>query len=311
MRGNEVNVEHLREFAYLAETLSFSITAKHFFISQSVLSKHIMFLEDRLGVSLFDRDRRHVELTDMGRMFYKDCLIVLNDYDSALEHIASAKNDGSTVLKVGYLRNAAKPFLSDLIRYMGDTYPHTEFAITCMEYGELIRAHRSHELDAIITLDLDPEAVDLCDFGHIYDDKLYAVVGASNPLSEKTEGVSVKDLEGITVFYPNPIAYPGLYEFTTRIVDPGSVGMAKMYNDIDTLFVMLQSCDGVAFSSGHNIKGNADALAFLPIVDADTKYSISGRWLKTLDFSKAFVLEDAMNHCHSLMTKWKDDHLTS
>ena len=35
-----MNIEHLREFSYLAETLSFSITAKHFYLSTSVLSIH-------------------------------------------------------------------------------------------------------------------------------------------------------------------------------------------------------------------------------------------------------------------------------
>ena len=56
--GAGMNIERLREFSYLAETLSFSITAKHFYLSTSVLSKHIAAIEADLGVRLFERDRR-------------------------------------------------------------------------------------------------------------------------------------------------------------------------------------------------------------------------------------------------------------
>ena len=51
-----MNIDHLREFVYLAETLSFAATARHFFISASVLSKHVSALEDDLQVKLFVRD---------------------------------------------------------------------------------------------------------------------------------------------------------------------------------------------------------------------------------------------------------------
>ena len=50
-----MNIDHLREFVYLAETLSFAATARHFFISASVLSKHVSALEDDLQVKLFVR----------------------------------------------------------------------------------------------------------------------------------------------------------------------------------------------------------------------------------------------------------------
>ena len=83
-----MNIEHLREFSYLAETLSFNITAKHFFISTSVLSKHIAAMEGDLGVRLFERDRHGVELTREGYEFYKGVTCVLADYDNAVERIS-------------------------------------------------------------------------------------------------------------------------------------------------------------------------------------------------------------------------------
>ena len=48
-----MNIEYLREFSYLAESLSFNVTSKHFFISTSTLSKHVASMEDELGHAPF------------------------------------------------------------------------------------------------------------------------------------------------------------------------------------------------------------------------------------------------------------------
>ena len=61
-----METQYLKEAMVLMETLSFSEAANRLFISQSSLSKHIRVLEEELGVSLFYRDRRHVEPTKYG-----------------------------------------------------------------------------------------------------------------------------------------------------------------------------------------------------------------------------------------------------
>ena len=53
--GGVMKISVLREFLYLSEELNYSATARHFFINQSALSRHIMDLEAELGCSLFVR----------------------------------------------------------------------------------------------------------------------------------------------------------------------------------------------------------------------------------------------------------------
>lgn len=302
-----MNIEHLREFTYLAETLSFNITAKHFFISQSVLSKHIMALEEDLGVVLFDRDRRHVELTGMGRLFYEDCVTILNDYDRARARLATAGSDRPVTMSVGYLRNAARPFLSPFMRYMERERPDVQLVMTCMEYGELIRAHRSHQVDVLLTLDLDPEAHDMCDFVHVYTDRLYVVVGKGHPLASRREGVTTADLDDGAFAFPRSAAYPGLSEFIERFVPRSHhVGNAHYYGDIDTLYMRLERGDCAAMSSGHNIARSGAQMVFLPLVDADTSYSVGARWFKDADPAMVEAVRAAAEHCREAMAKWDD-----
>lgn len=69
-----LNMEYVPELLVLAETLSYTETARRLHVSHSVVSRHIDAVERTLGVRLFDRTTRKVELTDAGRAVIADSL---------------------------------------------------------------------------------------------------------------------------------------------------------------------------------------------------------------------------------------------
>lgn len=58
-----MNIDSLKCFILVAENLSFARTAEALYISQPAVTKQINALEKELGVTLFIRSTRHVELT--------------------------------------------------------------------------------------------------------------------------------------------------------------------------------------------------------------------------------------------------------
>ena len=64
-----MEIRQVEYFLSIVKTGSFSEAADEHFISQSSLSKNIIALEKELGVSLFDRSKRKVFLTDAGEVF--------------------------------------------------------------------------------------------------------------------------------------------------------------------------------------------------------------------------------------------------
>ena len=64
-----MNTENLKEFIVLAETKNFWEASERLYMNQSTLSKHIKSLENDLGVALFTRTTRRVELTNYGEIF--------------------------------------------------------------------------------------------------------------------------------------------------------------------------------------------------------------------------------------------------
>ena len=64
--------------------------AAHCEVSQSAASQHVREVERRLGVALFDRGRRPLELTPAGRLYYEFCREVLRrqeEFSRALEDL--------------------------------------------------------------------------------------------------------------------------------------------------------------------------------------------------------------------------------
>ncbi|WP_063043349.1 LysR family transcriptional regulator [Nocardia pseudovaccinii] len=65
----DLDLRLVRYAVFLADELHFARAAARLHIAQQTLSAQISHLEDRLGVTLFERDRRHVELTPAGSVF--------------------------------------------------------------------------------------------------------------------------------------------------------------------------------------------------------------------------------------------------
>ena len=74
----------LRAFLAVADLGSLRAAAQALHLSQSALSRRIDKLEDALGVALFTRTTRKVELTTVGRAFVPKARNVLNELASAL-----------------------------------------------------------------------------------------------------------------------------------------------------------------------------------------------------------------------------------
>ena len=79
-----IDVKHFRAFITTAEVLNVSRAAELLKVQPSTLSRQIAALEDKLGVSLFERRRSGMQLTTAGAGFLSGVLRTLYEFDRAV-----------------------------------------------------------------------------------------------------------------------------------------------------------------------------------------------------------------------------------
>ena len=105
----------LTYFLTICETKNFTRAAEKLFISQPALTNQIMSLEEELGMRLFERTNKNVEITPAGDVFRRHALQVMTEIDSTLAHINEMKSTWENNISL-----VIHPFLSLL--YFRDIY---------------------------------------------------------------------------------------------------------------------------------------------------------------------------------------------
>ena len=101
--GSRVELRHLRYFVAVAEAENvLRASTQKLHVSQPAVSRQIRDLEDELGVQLFERTGKALNLTDAGRLFLKEARAILERTDEAVANVRGFAQAGETELHVGY-----------------------------------------------------------------------------------------------------------------------------------------------------------------------------------------------------------------
>jgi DNA-binding transcriptional LysR family regulator len=146
-KGGQMDTERCREFVVLAQTCNYLQAADQLFISQSSLSKHIKALERELGVELFNRTTRRVQLTEHGRVFLPFARKLASTAHDAQAALADASDNERRVIDIGSIPVMVPYGITALLNRFEREHPNVRLHIVEGEADQLKELLRKRQLD--------------------------------------------------------------------------------------------------------------------------------------------------------------------
>ncbi|MEM6379386.1 MAG: LysR substrate-binding domain-containing protein, partial [Bacteroidota bacterium] len=143
----QIEFRHLRYFLAVAEHLHFGKAADQLYIAQPGLSRQIKQLEQTLGVLLFERNNRNVNLTEAGLFLKEELSLQIQNIDNILGHarLIHAGLEGN--LKLAYVGSAMQNIIPQLLLRLRSQHPNIHFHLKELDNQAQIEALTSLDID--------------------------------------------------------------------------------------------------------------------------------------------------------------------
>ncbi|MEG0751669.1 MAG: LysR family transcriptional regulator [Oscillospiraceae bacterium] len=189
-----MDIKSLEAFLRLSRDKAMSVASSNLFISQQGLSRIIKRMEDELGVTLFVRNNRGVELTQTGKALLEHAEKIVSEYNSVIERIRQSgqqyHGNVNAVLEIGCLPLLTPhPFLQFI-----EDFPFVELSFgehresKCRE--RMMNGRADISFAAITINDMDFDTV------KFFQVESIIYLPQSHPLAEKSV-VEINDLQGM------------------------------------------------------------------------------------------------------------------
>ncbi|MGJ1435536.1 LysR family transcriptional regulator [Sphingobacterium multivorum] len=125
----QIELRHLLYFKVLAEELHFRRAAEKLFIAQPGLSRQIKQLEESYGVTLFERNKRNVQMTEAGLYLFQEVKELFRHLDQIETQLQSFANGKISTLKLGFIGSAVQTILPELLVNLKQQQPDIELTL--------------------------------------------------------------------------------------------------------------------------------------------------------------------------------------
>ncbi len=236
----------------LAEELHFARAAERLHIEQSPLSRTIRELEDRIGVRLFNRDRRGTHLTRAGEFFLQDVRRVFVALDRALDGARAAAAGHCGVLHVAVSDGITQLRLASLLALSREEEPTTVIRLTEATLTEQLRGLHDGTID--VGFARTNEVGDDIECIPLWQEALVAAVPSRHPLLSHAL-VPLDELLRFPLVACHPEVYEGYNRNIERILRASNVmpNIVERATSLGMLLTLVSAGYGVAFATAAQI----------------------------------------------------------
>lgn len=188
----------LEDFVALAATRSFSQAAEKRFVTQPAFSRRIRSLEGALGLTLVNRSRTPVELTESGQLFLLTARSVVEQLGEVVRHLHHVEGQQGEVLQIAAAHSLTLGFFPEWMARLRREGLPLNTRLVAANVGEAVHSLREGSCDLILAyydpdaaLQLAPELFPSLHMGRTEMLPVCAVDADGRPLFELESGQSV------------------------------------------------------------------------------------------------------------------------
>ncbi|MGV8842019.1 MAG: LysR substrate-binding domain-containing protein [Pseudomonas sp.] len=188
----------LEDFSALAATHSFSQAAQRRYVTQPAFSRRIRSLEQALGLTLVNRTRTPVELTEAGQLFLITARSVIEQLASVVRHLHHLEGQQGEVLQFAAAHSLALGFFAPWIARLREQGLPVASRLVATNVGEALHALREGGCDLMLAyydpdaaLQMDPQIFPSLHLGTTAMLPVCSVDAAGQPLFDLASGLSV------------------------------------------------------------------------------------------------------------------------
>lgn len=179
----DLTLRQLEAFVQVAIAGSFRQAALQLGQSQPALSRFIQQAERTLGARLFDRDTRHVRITDAGRELLPIAQRVLHDFDDALGGFGEFMAGRSGCISVAALPSTGIALLPQAMAAFSRSHPQVSFTLTEAPSDALLALVEEGRAD--LGISVRPTPRQLLQYHHLLDDPFVLVCRRDDALAAR------------------------------------------------------------------------------------------------------------------------------
>ena len=196
-----MTIDYIREFIVLEKVKNYLTAADALFISQATLSRHIMALEEELGISLFQRSTRSIQLTDDGFRFLPYAYRLMELEDAALDHINILKKIHENRITVGTFNSSRVYGITKMLGIFAQKHPDIHIEDSEGSTQLQIRNILTGKYNIAFVMETSETINDRLSRIQVDTDQLVAILPKNHPFAS-FEALNLEELKNETFLMP-------------------------------------------------------------------------------------------------------------
>lgn len=259
-----MELRHLRYFVAVAEALNLTRAAEKLFIAQPPLTRAIKQLEEELGVELFIRKPRGLQLTTGGEYFLEQARQILNKVSGTINDTRRIAQHRKTLFSIGFVPSVFYGQLPFMVRRLRRN-KNLEIVLHELKTREQVDALKAGKIDigfGRVRIE-DPDVEQTL----LFDEPMIAAVPAGSPLTKHPP--TLKDLsEWPMITFPSTPG-PNFADMTQSLFHRYGlrVNVMQQVNDVQTALSLVASDMGFTLVPEQIRRVHREGVDYMPLED--------------------------------------------